>query len=549
MSTEKQKQAFVIGHTNPDSDSICSAIGYAYLKNVLDKKYLYVPARAGDLNSETKFVLERFNFEPPMELESLAATVADMDLKEPIVASPTDSIQDVASLMREKRIRTVPIVDHAKKLLGVVGLRDIAEYYIANLGRKDLSTTPIDLNILIRTLKGQVTSNPKGSEKLTGKVFIAAMQKLTTLNRIHAGDVVILGDRSDVQMDLINGGCSALIITGGSPISPEVLRAATKKGTMLISSPHDTFTTARLLDLSTPLYSIMSQKVPVAELHTRIAELRQMVLDSDYRSALIVDSDHRLLGIVTRTDLLQPIRKKVILVDHNETAQAVDSVQEAHILEIIDHHRVGDISTLMPIHVRNEPIGSTCTIVAELLLLHRIAIPQDIAGLLLSGILSDTLLLTLSTTTDRDKEVARKLARIARIKIDKYGKELLAASISIKAKSGKEILLHDFKEYELGDKKLAVGQVMVIDKAEIYAKESDIKAEMERLRAERRYDLVVLLITNPLDVGEELLVKGEKRLIEKAFGIEIKDDKGFIPQTLSRKKEFIPKIGYVCTTS
>jgi manganese-dependent inorganic pyrophosphatase len=350
-------------------------------------------------------------------------------------------------------------------------------------------------------------------------------------------------------MDLITGGCSALIITGGLPLSPEILRAAAEKGTVLISSPHDTFTTTRLLELSTPLYSILSQKIPVVELCTRISELRLKVLESEYRSALIVDGDRRLLGIVTRTDLLQPIQKNVVLVDHNETSQAIDSVQEAHILEIIDHHRVGDISTLMPIHVCNEPIGSTCTIVAEFLQLRRIAIPPAIAGLLLSGILSDTLLLTLSTTTDRDREVARKLARIARIKIDDYGKELLAASISIKKKSGKEILHHDFKEYELGDKKIAVGQVMVIDKEEIYAKESEIKAEMERIRAERRYDLVVLLITNPLEIGEWLIVKGEKRLIEKAFGIEIEDDKGFIPQTLSRKKDFIPKIGYVCITS
>ena len=549
MFTEKQKRVFVIGHKNPDSDSICSAICYAYLKNILDKKYLYVPARAGDLNSETEFVLEKFNFDSPMEIESLAATVSDIDLKEPIVASASDSIRDVASLMREKNIRTVPIVDHGKKLLGIVGLKDIAEYYIAHLGRKNLSTTPIDLNILIQTLNGTVIVNPKKSDKLTGNVFVAAMQKTSILNRIQPGDVVILGDRADIQLDLINGGCAAIVITGDSPVSHEVERAATKKGTLIISSPHDTFTTTRLLDLSTPLYSIMSEKVPVAELYTRISELRQQVLESEYHSAVIVDGDRRLLGIVTRTDLLQPIRKKVVLVDHNETSQAVDGVLEAHILEIIDHHRVGDISTLMPIHVCNEPIGSTCTIVAELMFLYRIAIPRDVAGLLLSGILSDTLILTLSTTTDRDKDVAHKLARIARVTIEEYGKELLAASISIKGKSGKEILLHDFKEYSLGNKKIGVGQVMVIDKEEIRAKERDIKSEMERLRTEKRYDLIVLLITNPLETGEELIVKGDKRIIEKAFGIEIQDDKGFIPQTLSRKKEFIPKIGYVCTTS
>lgn len=227
--------------------------------------------------------------------------------------------------------------------MGIVGLKDIAEYYIDNLGFRDLSTTPIDLNILINTLNGKVIANPKRIDKLTGRVFIAAMQKTTILNKIQTGDVIILGDRSDIQIDLINAGCSALIITGDSAISHEVNRLATKKGTLIISSPHDTFTTARSLDLSTPLYSIMSRDVPVAGLYTRISEIKQKVVESKYRCSLIVDSDNRLISIVTRTDLLHPIRKKVILVDHNETAQAVDGVQEADILEIIDHHRVGDI--------------------------------------------------------------------------------------------------------------------------------------------------------------------------------------------------------------
>jgi manganese-dependent inorganic pyrophosphatase len=538
------KRVFIIGHKNPDSDSVCSAIGYAYLKNVLDKKYLYVPARAGDLNNETEFVLERFEIESPMEIESLAATVRDMQLKRPIVASPNDAIRDAASLMKGKNIRTVPVVDVSKKLVGIVGLKDIAEYYIDHLGFGDLSTTPVDLNILISTLNGQVIANPGRIEKITGRVFIAAMQKTTILNRVKAGDVVILGDRSDVQIDLINSGCSALIITGDSAISREVSRLAAKKGTLIISSPHDTFTTARLLDLSAPLYSIMSTDVPVAGLYTRITEIKRKVVESKYRCSLIVDSDNRLMSIVTRTDLLHPIRKKVILMDHNETAQAVDGVEEADILEIIDHHRVGDISTLMPIHVRNDPIGSTCTIIAELMLLHRIEIPRDVAGLLLSGILSDTLLLTLSTTTERDKEVAGTLALIADLKIADYEKELMAASINIKGKTAKELLFHDFKEYSLGDKKIAVSQLMVIDKEELRAKERDIKVEMEQLRAEKQYDLVVLLITNPLETGEEVMVKGEQQIIEKAFEVEVRDDKCFIPQTLSRKKEFIPKIGY-----
>jgi manganese-dependent inorganic pyrophosphatase len=544
MFMGNQNHVFIIGHKNPDTDSVCSAIGYAYLKNILDKRCLYVPARAGSLNSETKFVLDRFGIEAPMEIDSLAATVSDMKLKKPIVASPNNSIRDAASLIRKNNIHSLPIIDDHKKFLGIVGLKNIAEYYIGNLGRRDLTKTPVDLTILLDTLNGKVITNPRKIDRLTGRVFIAAMQKTSILNRIRSGDIVIVGDRADVQLDLINAGCLALIITGDSAISPEVRRLAKANGTLIISSPHDTFTTARLLDLSTPLYSIMSKDVPVAELYTHISELKIRVVESPYRCALIVDSDNRLLSIVTRTDLLHLIRKKVILVDHNEVAHAVDAVQEADILEIIDHHRVGDISTLMPIHVRNEPIGSTCTIVADLMFLHQIDIPQTIAGLLLSGILSDTLLLTLSTTTDKDKKLAHKLTQIAAISIEDYGKELVKASIRIKERSAKEILYHDFKDYELSDKHFAVSQIMVIDKEELSAKERDIMGEMDRLTEEKRYDLVVLLITNPLEQGEEIWVKGDKRILEKAFDVEVKNDKCFVPQTLSRKKEFIPKIGY-----
>ncbi len=507
-----QKQVFIIGHKNPDCDFVCSAIGYAYFKNIVDRRYLYIPARAGELNSETKFVLEKFDFEPPIEIESLAPTASDMELKKPIVASPYDSLKGVASLMKERNIHTVPIVDTTRKLSGIIGLKDIAEHYIDTMGFGDLSTTPIDLNILVDTLDAKVITNPKNIENLTGQIFIAAMQKSTILNRIRAGDVVILGDRTDVQIGLINTGCSALIITGNSTISQEVISLATEKGTAIVSSPHHTFATARLFDLSTPLHSIMSKDVPVAGLYTRISEIKRKVVESKYRCVLLVDGNNRLIGIVTRTDLLQPIRKKVILVDH---------------------HRVGDISTLMPIHVHNEPIGSTCTIIVGLMFLHQIDIPPEIAGLLLSGILSDTLILTLSTTTERDKEVTHKLADVLDVEIEEYGKELLTASIGIKEKSAREILLHDFKEYLLGAKKVGVGQIMVLNEEEIRAKEEDIKSEMEHLRKEKQYDLVAFLITNPLRKGEEISVKGDKRIIEKAFAVKIRDDKCAIPETLS----------------
>ncbi len=544
-----QQEVIVIGHKNPDCDSICAAIAYAYFKNIMDKHYRYIPARAGSLNSETQFVLERFGIECPIEIESLAPVASDMELKKPIVAFPHDSLRYVASLMKQKNIRTVPVVDASRKLLGIVGLKDIAEHYIETMGLSYLSRTSINLNTLVDALDGKVIINPAGIEQLTGRIFIAAMQKVTILNKVRPGDVVILGDRTDVQIDLINSGCSALIITGNSTVSQEVIELASKKGTLIISSPHDTFTTAKLLDLSIPLHAIMERDVPVAGLYTPIAELKRKIMNSKYRCVLLVDGARRLISIVTRTDLLQPIRKKVILVDHNELTQAVEGVQEAEILEIIDHHRVGDISTMMPIKVHNEPVGSTCTIIADFMFLHQIDIPRDIAGLLLSGILSDTLILALSTTTEHDREIAEQLAAMLELSIEGYGKELLSASTDIKGMSARDILLHDFKEYQLGDKRVGVGQIMVLDEHEIETKKDALKQEMERLRKAKRYDLLAFLITNPLKKGEKVLVKGDKQIIERAFEVEVEDDECLLPGTMSRKKDFIPAIGYFCSTS
>ncbi len=543
-----KKRVFVIGHKNPDLDSIASAIGYAYLKNTVDREYAYIPARAGDINDQTKFALGRFDVEAPVRMEDLTPTISDMELKEPIVASPRDPIKAAASLMKEKNIRLLPIVDSEKKVLGIVGLEDIARHYVDSIGRTDLSVTPADLDVLVNSLGGKIITNPKNIEKLTGRVFIAASKNTTILNRIEQGDIVIVGDRQDVQIDLINSGCSALVITNNPAISDEVTELAMKKGTLLISSSYDTFSTAKMFDLSVPVSSIMSSGVVKAGMDSRISEVKQNVVRSRYHSVLVVDAGNRLISMITRTDLLGPIKKRIILVDHNEMAQAADGVEEAEIVEMIDHHRVGGMSTPMPIHFHNEPVGSTCTLVAEFMFLHHVRIPEGIAGLLLSAILSDTLVLTLSTTTERDKKAARRLARLAEIRIDEFGKELLTADMNIKKKTARELLFQDQKEYVFGDKRVAISQIMTADKESFSAIEGRIMLEMERLRREKRYDLVVLLVINPVAREEEMLVKGDARIIEDAFGVELRNGRCSIPRILSRKKDFVPRIEYVYTT-
>ena len=544
----KKKRVLVIGHRTPDSDAVCSAIGYAYFKNHLDKTQLYVPCRAGALNEETTFILERFNLETPVRIDSVVATVEDMDIEKPVSVSPEQTMMDIGYLIKDRNIQSFPVVDAENKLLGIVDKMDLAVHYVERLEIESLLATPIDLKHLASALHGKILANTGKMKSLQGEIFVAASQRGTTINRAERGDIAILGDRADVQMDLIKAGCSALIITGDHPVSKEVLELAREKEVLIISSPHRTFATARLINLCMPISHLMSKTVPTVGLIATVNEVKEKVLESKYRCAMIVDDDHHLIGIITRSDLLEPIQKQVILVDHNEISQAVDGIEYADILEIIDHHRVGDISTIRPITVYNEPIGSTCTIVAGQIFLHRIEMIPDIAGALLSGILSDTLLLTLSTTTGKDREIADKLAEIADLDLTTFGKELLTSSMNIKGKTPREILFHDFKTYHFNKKKIGVNQIMSLDNEEIASIEPDIKSEMEKLCQEEHYSMVAMLIMNPVEKkGEEIIVKGNTKIIEKAFGVTVKDDKCFIPKIMSRKKDFIPRIGRFLT--
>ncbi len=546
MNSDATRNVYVVGHTAPDTDSVCSSIAYAYFKNVTDKRFMFTPVRAGKLNHETAFVLERFGVPPSAEIDSLVATVNDLNMKRPIAVGVRDSVQALAQLMREQGVRSVPVVDANGRMAGVVGLKDIARHYMDSVGFADLSKTPIELDILLKTLHGRVISNTRQTTVLTGRVLIAAMQRGTMLNRVQPGDVVVVGDQNDVQLELLRMGCAALIVTDNQTITSEVIAAAKEKGALLLSSPHPAFATVQLMTMSEPVSSIMSTTCPTVGLYTPMAEVRSKIVESDYRSVVVVDSDNRLIGFITRTDLLKPVRKRAILVDHNELSQAVDGIEEAEILEIIDHHRVGDISTTAPIYVYNDPVGSTCTVVAGIMFLYQTHIPKEIAGILLSGILSDTLLLTLSTTTERDKTAAQRLAEIAGVEIQSYAKELLHASINLEDKTAAQLIAADFKEFLIGGKKLGVSQMMSLDCAEIDARERELVDELERLRKASGYDLTVLLVLNPLGKGQErILLRGETWIVEKAFNVKVANDTCTVLRVMSRKKDFIPAIGQV----
>lgn len=546
MATEEKHNVYVIGHRTPDTDSVCSAIGYAHFKNLTDKTRHFIPARAGALNEETTFALERFGVPAPVLIDSLAATVSDMPLMRPISVNENESIHALAELMREREIRTMPVVNANRRVCGIVGLRDIARHYMESVGLADLSNAPIELDMLIKTLDARLISNTGGVRFLSGRIHIASMNKATVLNRVTAGDIVIIGDQHDIQLDLIAAGCQALIVTDGVPVSADVTSAAMSKGVALLSSAHNAFATVQLILMSEPVSSIMCGNAVTVGLFTPITTLRKKILESDYRSVIVTDGDGRIIGFVTRTDLLKPVRKRAILVDHNEISHAVDSIDEVEILEIIDHHRVGDISTAAPIYVYNDPVGSTCTVVAGMMVLHQINIPPEIAGLLLSGILSDTLLLTLSTTTERDRLLTERLAAIAGVNIRNYGREVLHASINIEGKTTAQLISADFREVLIAGKRLGISQMMVLDCEMINVREDELIEELERLRKDGNYDLTVLLVTNPLVATyERVLLCGEVWMVEKAFGVSVKNNTCMLPGVLSRKRDFIPALAQV----
>jgi len=550
LKAASRKNVYVIGHRTPDTDSVCAAIGYAFFKNQVDKRFLFIPARAGSVNGETKFVLERFNVPSPIEVDSLSPAVSDLELHKPIAAHVRDSVHALAQLVGEKGVRTLPVVDDSGRVAGILGLRDIAQFHMNSGSLIDITEAPISLDIFLKTLEGRVIANAGRAESLAGRIHIASMQKGTLLNLMATGDIIVVGDQQDVQLDCIRAGCSAIIVTDGSQVGADVVREAEERKVLTISSPHAAFATVQLLLMSEPISSIMAPKPATAGLFSSIAELRRLVLDSDYRSAIVADSDDRLIGFVTRTDLLDPVRKRAILVDHNEITQAVEGIEEAEILEIIDHHRVGDISTAAPIYVLNDPLGSTCTIVAREMLLHQVQVPAEIAGLLLSGILSDTLNLTLSTTTDHDREVAGRLTELAGVDMDEYARELLHANINIAGKSIEELVAGDFRKLRLGGKKLGIGQMMVLNCEEIDLREAELLEELERLRQEKGYDLTVMLVTNPLNAEfERVLAAGETWIIEKAFSCEFSEGVCRIPGVMSRKRDFIPAVGKVLGTA
>jgi len=531
---------YVVGHKNPDTDSICSAIAYAYLKNQVTENN-HVAGCLGKINKETEYVLNYFKVSPPRYLSHVKTRVKDVMASPVITASPGLSIRDAGELIYRHNIRGLPVVDESRHLLGAVTERSIAHQYIEELKIRSLSEVKIKLEKIAKTLEGEIIVGNPGNI-ISGNVLIGAMLSETMADYINPGDIVILGNRPGAQITAIKEGVSCLVITGGFAPSEKIKNMAREKSVAIIVTTYDTFATARLINLSIPVDRIMERQAFTVQKEDLLSEVTNDILISESRQAYVLDSNNSVVGVIARSDLINPVRRKVILLDHSEKSQAAEGIEQANILEIIDHHRLGDIQTAEPILVISEPVGSTSTIVYEQFKKAGVEIPKDMAGILMAAILSDTVLLKSPTTTLKDEVAVKELGKMMDLNPVKFGIKMYTEGSGVSTMSPKELILTDFKLYNLNDIKIGIGQVETTDLKVVLDKKDSILREMEKIRDDKDLTLVLMMVTDIIKVGTEFLATGKIRLVEKGFSVKLKDGSVFIPGVISRKKQVAPAI-------
>lgn len=535
------KPIYTIGHRNPDTDSICSAIGYAHLKQALGENV--VPARAGKVNAETKFALEHFHVEQPLLLTDLYPRVKDVLLDCKIVVKQHDTLRQLGEIMRDHDLRSVPVTDSKGILVGIVTVSDLAKRYFQELGMANLADMRVRYRDIIAAIDAKILVGGVESDFIQGEVRIAAGSIKMIQSHIKEHDIVLIGDRHDETIiDCVKQGISVLIVTGDGRVSADVIEEAEKRGIFVLSTPYDTYTAARLINQCVPVRRIMHQDPVCFKPLDLLSDIKGTMEETNYRNYPVVENG-RLVGIVSRDNLTMPERDRVILVDHNERGQAVEGIEAAKIVEIIDHHRLGGIQTSEPIYTHAEPVGCTATIVANMHWHRDIDIPQSIAGLLLSAILSDTVLFKSPTCTPYDKKTAERLAEIAGVDIQEYGMAMLKAGSGIGDMTPMEIAKNDLKEFTIGDYRIIVSQISVMDTKEVMDLEPQLIEAMSTICEKEGFDMSLVMVTDILEEATYLLYAGSpKTLIGEAFKKDASGTHVYLPGVMSRKKQIIPPL-------
>lgn len=544
MSQEVNKnKIYVVGHKNPDTDSICSAIAYAALKKELTGKH-YVARRAGRLNEETQYVLEYFGVEVPKLLSDLRVQVRDVDLRRAENLNGSVSIKTAWAQMKELNIKTLPI-GRNNKLEGLITVGDIARSYMDVYDSNILARSKTQYRNIASTIDGKIISGNEHSYVSKGKVAIAASSRQLMSDFVDEDDLVILGDRIEAQQLAIDINVSCMVVCGDARIPNEILKQAKEKEIVVIASPHDTFTVARLINQSIPVRHFMT-KDELITFYPKdyVDDVKEVMARKKYRDFPVVDINGDFQGFISRRRLLNCRKKQVILVDHNEESQAVDGIEQADVLEIIDHHRLNSIQTIGPVVFRNQPVGCTATIIYQMYQEYNKPVNPVIAGLLCSAIISDTLLFRSPTCTLLDEDAAKELAEIAGINMEELAQAMFKAGSNLQGKSAEEICFLDFKQFTVNDTIFGVGQVNSMSAKELTEIKTQIESELDKIRQNHRLDMIFFMLTNIMTESSELLCVGpearEKAI--SAFDLNGKSDTLYLKGVVSRKKQLVPAI-------
>ena len=537
---QKERRTIVIGHKNPDTDSICSAIGYASLKRAVTGGR-YVPARAGSISRETKFVLDYFGVEEPELVRDVRTQVKDIEIRKTAGVKRNISLKKAWNLMQEAGVVTLPVLKENGTLEGLITVGDITKSYMNVYDSSIMSKANTQYSNIVETLEGLIIIGDEDAYFNQGKVLIAAANPDMMEYYIQPHDLVILGNRYESQLCAIEMEADCIIVCEGAAVSMTIRKLAQERGCTVMTTPYDAFTAARLS------YFMKTENLVTFERDDYIEDIRDVMASKRYRDFPILDKDGKYWGMISRRNLLGARGKQVILVDHNEKTQAVDGVESAEIMEIIDHHKLGTIETISPVFFRNQPLGCTGTIVYQMYQEAGIKPEREIAGLLCSAIISDTLLFRSPTCTEVDKRAALELADIAEIQVEKYAAEMFAAASDLKGKTESEIFYQDFKRFTAGKKTFGVGQISSVNADELEELKGRLIPYARKEREEKGMDMMFFMLTNILTESTDLICEGQgsEQMVVSALHGTVDENYGTVvhlPGVVSRKKQLIPAI-------
>ena len=543
MSKDRNRKVYVVGHKNPDTDSICSAIAYAALKTNITG-IPHEPRRAGQLNEETQYVLERFGVKAPRLLSDLREQIKDVELKEVDGLKSSVSIRTAWEKMQESNIHTLPVTRDGK-LEGVITIGDIAKTYMEVYDSTILSKARTQYRNIARAVGGEVLTGNEHSYLLKGKVVIAASSRILMSDFINKDDLVIMGDRKDAQQCAIDVDASCMVVCQNAPVSDKIIKQAQEKEIVIIRTPHDTFTAAQHINQSIPVkYFMTKENLVTFKMRDYVDDVKDVMARRRFRDFPIVDNKGKFLGLISRRRLLNVRKKQVILVDHNEKNQAVDGVDEAEVLEIIDHHRLSSIETMGPVFFRNQPVGCTATIVYQMYQEAGIEPDPVNAALLCSAIISDTLMFRSPTCTPLDENTARKLAGIAGVEVENLAQEMFNAGSNLKGKSAEEICFLDFKQFTVNDTVFGVGQVNSMSADELKEIRKIVQPHLEKARSNHGLNMIFFMLTNIITESSELLCCGPeaREKILSAYDLPEDTETIMLKGVVSRKKQLVPTL-------